>query len=1157
MKLKRFELFISLVLTTLCFINGISLNLLADELNGPSCYSVTSGNEFEVTTSINSVWSQHANVQFTFTNTGSNVIHNWYFTFNMPCSIDEIWEASVVDSDSTGSYTIKHNSYNQDIPVNGSVTIGMILSTNTDRPVEIMPEWYLLNTRINEVANSDYSITYNVQSSLENEFSGNISLVPSVALNDWSLSFASNRTISYVNAGVLSNDINGKYMISNDGNNQNISSGATYNINYRANGSSDGFSLSDINLYTVELAFPLNQDSNSNGIRDYLDFVNGNNPNNPGIRPTNTTTVTNTTIPTGSDIVTDTPVPTEVTEIDWETDSGTDGLPDDFEVIIGTDIYNSDSDSDGLSDYIEVVIGYNPLSNDTDSNGLLDGNEDVDLDGLSNAYELQIGTDISSYDTDGDNLSDGDEVNIYGTNPLKYDTDDDGISDWEEVYIGKNPLDDSDADIKILQTSNSEINNTEDPAILSVDITMATEGYIGYTVYAEDLYDVDVYSTEVLGRVGSPIGLISYVDFEEATVVIHYDENQLGDTEEENLGVLWYNEDTGLYVLQNQAVVDTENNTITMRLTHFSTYVMIDKLIWREPPIIDYEVPSINEEANGVDIIIAIENNGMFTDEERERAIDEAVAIINNAGENDRLGVIIYETNYGSSTLYTYNNRLFSTTTERNQLKVYIRANMRTLDYTNYDDVDAYVNTIIRCAIIIDNNNPDVGNARRIVHITNGRGMNYNYFYGSAYVERESSVPYFAVNVSDNVVGNGDWLSQRCSSTGGNYYYSHRVSYDIVPLLLNAIHSSVNLNEYDSDSDGLPNYLEIQGMYTTYFRIIHTDPYDEDTDNDGLTDYEEIGDRIYKISRTSGDIEIRLNGEIVATYSYYIPEVSDYHCLNAYVPTIGNSNYVYAIKSNPVLVDSDNDGLDDSADNCPLYVKQDIVYIFYSSVDQDYIISEARSRRNDYHCRAVLYPISSRDDFIAKWNSMGEDQFGNPKYNIFEVVTIFHGQYDAIFIGGHTLIDTNDVNSMEIEKKNIKTLRLSSCYNGELGKENLAYSFTNWGTVDEVYAWNCKSVFGLSDNVCYTIMKLPLIVDYDIQYVYLMINIRFVAEFSGEFIDALQYNLIYYLRYKRIDFYLFDNLPEGLLRYYMNSNGEVVYENVSNIGVYIDCFVCF
>ena len=73
---------------------------------------------------------------------------------------------------------------------------------------------------------------------------------------------------------------------------------------------------------------------------------------------------------------------------------------------------------------------------------------DSDGDGLPDWYELLIGTDPQNGDTDGDGLSDYDEVFIYHTDPLNPDTDGDGFRDGEEVLFGSDPLNSGDTPLK-------------------------------------------------------------------------------------------------------------------------------------------------------------------------------------------------------------------------------------------------------------------------------------------------------------------------------------------------------------------------------------------------------------------------------------------------------------------------------------------------------------------------------------------------------------------------------------------------------------------------------------------------------------------------------------------------------------------------------------
>ncbi|MGD8786641.1 MAG: hypothetical protein PVJ60_04390 [Phycisphaerales bacterium] len=65
---------------------------------------------------------------------------------------------------------------------------------------------------------------------------------------------------------------------------------------------------------------------------------------------------------------------------------------------------------------------------------------DTDNDGLTDQEEIGLGTDLSNVDSDDDGLFDREEVRTYGTDPLNSDSDGDGFLDGEEVKEGYNPL---------------------------------------------------------------------------------------------------------------------------------------------------------------------------------------------------------------------------------------------------------------------------------------------------------------------------------------------------------------------------------------------------------------------------------------------------------------------------------------------------------------------------------------------------------------------------------------------------------------------------------------------------------------------------------------------------------------------------------------------
>ena len=64
---------------------------------------------------------------------------------------------------------------------------------------------------------------------------------------------------------------------------------------------------------------------------------------------------------------------------------------------------------------------------------VIERQNDLDGDGLVNEREVSVGTDLRTNDTDGDGLGDGAEVGTYDTDPTNGDTDGDGQGDATEV----------------------------------------------------------------------------------------------------------------------------------------------------------------------------------------------------------------------------------------------------------------------------------------------------------------------------------------------------------------------------------------------------------------------------------------------------------------------------------------------------------------------------------------------------------------------------------------------------------------------------------------------------------------------------------------------------------------------------------------------------
>ncbi len=629
-------------------------------------------------------WSGHSNIEIKFKNTGTETIHDWYFTFDFNYKIENPINCKVIES-KDNLYTIGNNDWNQDIKPGQSVTVGFTASSKNGSEIKDMPTFYLLNTQTVTLKSGDLKYKYEEYSNWSSGFNGALILTNKTkeTIRDWTITFGANRPITQADSSVFTDNGDGTYTITNDGNNQNIAKGQSYRIGIQggSNDPSKAFTLTDFTATAKKMALKLTDDKDKNGIADVLEVdFNGtvtvtpteaptstptatstpsatatpkatNSPtstpkatNTPTVKPTNTArptststpkptatqkptvtntptskpTVTNSPRPTATNTptakpsntatpvvtvtpgpsvtatptasptpdisvsptntVTTTPSPTAMPtgipdDIDYEKDTDKDGLPDDLEDYHGTDKNKKDTDGDGVNDLYEIILETDPLTKDDN------GSKDADNDGLTNAKESQIGTNPKNRDSDLDGLTDGAEVNLHGTDPQKYDTDDDGISDAGEISLGSNP-NKKDSDILRRQTltfypkADSKLKG-----ITKVEVSGYISGYIEENTKIRDISDSDPQTASIEALVGVPIDVETTGDFDSMYIRFYYEE---GDFDEDDLRVLWYDEENCQYVMLDveDSRISYDANYFQVYTEHFSKYMLIDQGAW-------------------------------------------------------------------------------------------------------------------------------------------------------------------------------------------------------------------------------------------------------------------------------------------------------------------------------------------------------------------------------------------------------------------------------------------------------------------------------------------------------------------------------------------------------------------------------------------------
>ncbi len=738
------------------------------------------GEFYRVIFKLMDIWSDGYNATVRIENTGNDIIENWMLKFDFQGAVTSIWNAVMIEQNQEG-YLVKNAVWNQDIEVGKSVEFGICGEGNFSG----FPKEYELIGNLKDVPAEDYTITYQLKNDWESGFIGEICIENNTedTLEDWILEFDFPRNINSIWNAVIESHEEEHYVIKNAGYNANIAGGQKITLGFMGEKGSD----TDV---------PYNY-----FLRSYDTY-------------------------TGDSM---------------ELDTDGDGIVDGLETQWGLNYKKADTDGDGLSDYEEIyLLRTNPLKIDTDDNGVIDADEDLDGDGLTNKEELILGTDPANSDCDGDGLTDYQEIVVYHCDPLNYDTDGDGLSDYDDVVLGFSPLlqdtDENgilDPDEKVGQTVEEVFDDETGRGITKVSVSMSLSGNIEKKVGVVNVYDFDQLSKNVVGLIGIPVEINSDVEFDTATIQFVYDEKALGDTQEDNLAVLWYDEKNDWYhVLDRESVIDTQNNTVSIETTHFSTYMLVDTQKWFEAwrENIDYRVSQEGDEIHYFDIAFVVDTSGSMYGTRMSNAQSALTHFVDSMQGLDEAALISF-------------NSIASVVKDFTMDMNSIKAGINSLRAGGGTDVNAGLIKALNTYKGREGNKEKI-----IVLICDG---DVNYYQSTINKCIENNIRIYAVNVQ-NVAAHKQ-LQKMAEQTGGQYYYGAD-SNELTYLLGEIQNNTTNkIDTTDADQDGLYDVYETAGIKLSNGTVIYTDPTQKDTDGDGLTDYEETG-LIYNIDdRYIGD----------------------------------------------------------------------------------------------------------------------------------------------------------------------------------------------------------------------------------------------------------------------------------------------------------------
>jgi Mg-chelatase subunit ChlD len=711
-------------------------------------------------------WGYGYTAQITITNTGEKSIEGWYLDFDFDKPIDSIWNA-VVDSHVNNSYNIRNSGYNANINVGESVTFGF---SGTEGNITNAPTNYDLSEIVNEDVDENVQIVIDEDSF---ELTENINGI-----------YITNQAISSLSGKLLNrNKVNDFYYEVLD-RHHNILETEKLNISKKWN----------IDTF---------QTSTKGTIIDIIAVTDD------GI-------MVNKTI-------------AYLDDYDMMDNDG-DGLENCFEDYFGTDIDLVDTDGDGLSDYIELNdFDTDPLKIDTNGNGISDYDEDADCDGISNGKELEIGSNPLDNDSDNDYLTDDLEL-TFGTSPILKDTDNNGLTDYEEYRLSQmNAVFDKTTGKYTAIFSADQMGISYDKAVIpTIELTSDAKGLLSFEMsMVENSY---MLNPSMSGYLGAAYNFTTDGNIDKAILTFTYNENCIDSDKIYSDGfcptIYYYNPiDNTFSSVEGQV---WENNKVTVTLSHFSTYILVNQQdlneLWSRVISTDENTNTTNKN----DIVFVIDKSGSMSQNDPNYIRTSLIrSFFDKIGNNDKIALVGF-----SNSAFNYSNGLIN---DKETLETAISTFENQADYGG-----TYMNKgIDMAATILRNDHSDKSTNKSIFVLTDGETHDT---ISDSYLSslNDDGITVYTVGLGSV---SETYLRKIANSTGGQYFYA-RTSTDLSKVFIDF---EKEFNSSDKNNDGLDDELTkliCNGEITTitgttvfapelYDDIMKSDDYDEDNLKNG------------------------------------------------------------------------------------------------------------------------------------------------------------------------------------------------------------------------------------------------------------------------------------------------------------------------------------
>ena len=344
-------------------------------------------------------------------------------------------------------------------------------------------------------------------------------------------------------------------------------------------------------------------------------------------------------------------------------------------------------------------------------------------------------------------------------------------------------------------------------------------------IEVKDLTNTEAQINECVGSAGQSIDISgNFFNFQlkEATVTMKYDKEKLNGINEENLGILWYDEERDEMIIMD-STVNPEEGTIEFNTDHFSEYIIVDIEEWQAAW--DQRVVRVRNDADSFDISFVIDDSGSMTSNDPQDLRIEAV--------ENFIEILRKQDNYSIIKFASSADTIKEITDEASEDW---QDNFRSSGGTNITNgVSSGITTL----------SEENGNYKVLVLLTDGEDSGLSSKKEEIIrnaIDKNITIYTIFLNTGDNTNQNRTQdISDLAVETGGSFY---TISTDEIIDIFNQI-SKVSIGvdgSLDTDGDGIPDEIELGGMRNKYGKIVYTNPYNADTDGDGKSDKEEVGE---------------------------------------------------------------------------------------------------------------------------------------------------------------------------------------------------------------------------------------------------------------------------------------------------------------------------